>query len=101
MTTLSEFSEVTVTRLMQNQYFFYKSSDLPSIMLTFHPRSHQISPGQFEKYMSHKKSIHFAFHTKVDLKSSFCDPAKRPEICKGFRREVLHFLKTYDNPIRV
>ena len=37
MTTLPGFSEVTVTPLMQNHYFSWKSLDLPSLMLTLKP----------------------------------------------------------------
>ena len=47
------------------------------------------------------KSIHFALHRRVDLKSRFCDLAIRPTIYEGFRWEVLQFLKIEDNSIRV
>ena len=72
---------------VENTHFFQNSADLPSKTLTFLSRRCQIRSGssqiRSETCILLRKCIHFASHTKVNLKHRLCPPAKRLKVLDG------------------
>ena len=72
---------------IENDHFFWKSSDLPSKTLTFLSRSCQIRSGSSqinsETCILLRKSTHFGLHTEVNLKNRFCASAKSLKVLDG------------------
>ena len=56
--------------LIENAHFFLKSSDLPSKMLTFQPRSAQITPDQ----ASHNENLHFPYENHTQARPGQISP---------------------------